>query len=468
MLNEFIQSLQNKKIHVVGVSGAEGSNMLRFLVKHGLRGIYIHDYIHRSELDKNYRIWHKGLHVNERENALKQFNEDMTSCILYDAAHYLEGIDGADIIFVPQSWRLYKENKPLFRVFQKKVPFYTLTRLYLDYAPSQVIGVTGTVGKGSVCNLLVECLKKLGKKVYFAGNETWRKQVLDEIDEMTKDSYLVLEISHRQLLDPFTKAPHIAAITNIFPNHLDELSLNEYIKTKKSLFSKQSENDIAILNRGNSKVMREIVPAVKAQIYFYDVKEKKMNTNSVQKLYSYLMSIKSDQNMENIFCAVTVLDALKVNLHKIIPLIQSIPTLPARCQKVGDINGRTIVDDIKSTTPWATMSAVTRFTPNLLLICGGKTKGIDYGLFATIVLSSCREVVCLKSELSDYLQQKNIGEKLIIVDALNSAMKRALIDSKEGDTILISPAAAFFYSSFIKDNLSIKRIITFLVQEGRT
>ena len=92
-------------------------------------------------------------------------------------------------------------------------------------------------------------------------------------------------------------------------------------------------------------------------------------------------------------------------------------------------------------------------------------KEIDYRKYIEYVNSLQCEIVCLKSELGKYMEKAGMKSKLYIADSLTHAMRKALAISKENDTILISPGAAYFYSSFIKDNLSIKRILTSLAQE---
>src|SRR3990167_3989766 len=250
-LNLFLNSLKGKNIHLIGASGSEGSSLLDLLVSSKISAVTAHDFVQKEQLEKNYKLWHKGLSVHERNKLFTEFEKNLERVEFHDRDSYLEGIQKADIIFVPQSWRLYPRNKQLFDLKNKGIPFYSLMRLYLDYSKAKIIAVTGTVGKGSVAYLIYEILKRSGKTVYFTGNETWTRQLADQLNVMTRSDFLVLEVSHRQLLDGFSRASAMVVFTNLYPNHLDEVSWQEYIRIKLSLIKKQTNNQITVINYDN-------------------------------------------------------------------------------------------------------------------------------------------------------------------------------------------------------------------------
>lgn len=461
-MDEFINSLKEKSIHVVGVTGAEGSNILRFLLKHKLTDITAHDYSQTDDLEKNFKLWHKGVSNLEKEKLYKQFLADLSSVKHYSGKDYLKGITGARIIFVPQSWRLYKDkNLLLWRALEKGIPFYTLTRLYLELSRATVVGVTGTVGKGSVANLIVQLLEMSGKTVYFAGNETWKLQLADKLDKMKKEDILVLEISHRQLLDGISKAPHIAVFTNLYPNHLDEMSFDEYKKTKLNLLFAQHPDDYAILNY-DDRTLRNIAKLLRSKVIFYGGKNPDMNTKSVQKIFDLIMNNNSIHYNINILAAIAAVDLLGIKPPQSVKYLIQTTALPARLQHVGNIHGINFYDDIKSTTPWAALIALNKLGSDTILICGGDTKGIDYSLFYSHVKNRVKRIIFLESELARSTVNKLPDELFQITHNLTEAIKIAYQYANEGDNVLISPAAAFFYTYFIKGKESIKKIITFL------
>ncbi len=462
-MDEFIKNLQGKSIHVVGVTGAEGSSILRFLVKHNISNITAHDFSSIDSLEKNFKLWHKGIESLERDKLYKQFIADLNNAHLKLGLNYLENIENADIIFVPQSWRLYKkENEPLFRVADK-IPFYSLTRLYLDFAPAQIIAVTGTVGKGSTANIIYQLLKKglsANRRMYFAGNETWMLQLADKLDEMTKEDILVLEISHRQLQDDFSRAPRMAIITNFYPNHLDEVSWEEYLKLKLALINKQKSTDIAILNY--DIVQLRLTEKLKSKIIYFSGKYIEMNTKSIQKIHTQIMNNKSDHYAMNILAGMTVCDFLGLSVEKMLKIMPQIQSLPARLELLETFDNIRFYDDIKSTTPWATLAGLKKLGKNTILVCGGRTKGIDYKEFSIEVEKLVKHIIVLKSELGEKLVRLlPIGLCEEVTD-LYRALQIAYKQAQKEDNILISPAAGFFYSDFIKGKKSIRRLITSL------
>ncbi len=461
-MDKFLEEIKNKKIHVVGVTGAEGSNILRFLVKNGIQNITVHDLLLENSLEKSYKLWHKGLTVDERDEYFRQFEKDLSETVFYSKDKYLYGIQSAEIIFVPQSWRLYKSyNAPLWAVKNKNIPFYSLTRLYLDLTPAKIIAVTGTVGKGSVANIIYQILKLQRQNVYFAGNETWKVQVLDQFDRMTNKDILILEVSHRQLQDGISRSPHIGVITNLYPNHLDEVTWEEYIKLKISLFEKQKEEDYSVLN-WDIPQLREIGARLKSKVNYFSAANKIMNIKSIQEYFSRLMNIKSDQYMSNILASSTVLNILGIDLLTVINNIPKVLTLPARLEFLGEKSGVGFYDDLKSTTPWATEEALRKLGKNTILILGGKTKGINYRDFITKIFDITKEVILLESQLCKLFQKQLPEKQLTILKDFRQAIEFAYQKAEEGDNILLSPAAGFFYTDFIKGKKSLRKIITSL------
>lgn len=461
-MDKFIQKLKGKSIHVVGVTGAEGSNILKFLIKHRLTNIAAHDYSHPDNLENNFKEWHKSISNIEKERLYQQFVSDLSLVKLNTGKDYLKDILSADIIFVPQSWRLYKsQNSLLWQAKKKGILFYSLTRLYLELTKATVIGVTGTVGKGSVANLIYQLLVKSGKKVYFAGNETWMRQLADKLDEMKKEDILVLEISHRQLLDGISRAPHVVVFTNLYPNHLNEMSWDDYRKIKLSLLRAQKSDDYAILNY-DDVILRNISKELKSKVFYYSEEIRNMNTESVQYIYNILMNNNSIHYNINILAAITAVELLGIKSDQSAKYLSKTTALPARLQPMGDIHGVNFYDDIKSTTPWATLSAINKLGSNTILICGGDTKGIDYSDFCKKIKNKIKRVISLESELAKLLK-KVISDKLMIsTDNLAKAIEIAYQYADKGDNVVISPSAAFFYTYFIKGKGSIKKIITSL------
>lgn len=459
-----ISEFKNKAIHIIGVTGSEGSAILRFLVKEKFTDITVHDYTSFTSLEKSFKLWHKGLPVEKRNDAYKLFVEDIRSVRNSFETDYLKGIESADVIFAPQSWRLYtNQNAKLFEAFWKGIPFYSLTSLYLDLSKANVIAVTGTVGKGSVSHLIFNILKENGKTVYYGGNDTWSIQSLEHIYEMSSDSYLILEISHRQMQEGIQKAPDIAVFTNIYPNHLDEISWEEYKKLKYSIFYLQTSSQIAVLNKDFTELV-ELSKQVSSNIVFFSTKNIELNTKYVQKVFRYFMNNKSEHIFENIIAVSSVMEVLNIPVAQTIEKISKLKPPSARIQKIAHKGGVSWYDDIKSTTPWATLGLIEKLGNKTILIMGGKTKGIDYKEPILNIRKGVTELIILESELSREVKTYLESNSYMVVTTLHEALSLALKDAKQGYSVAVSPGAAYFYSEFIKGRESIRQILTSLLQ----
>ncbi len=470
-MKDFIAKLREKTVHVVGVAGAEGSSILRFLVKHNITNITAHDFSRKADVEKNFKLWHKGIEFSGRDKLCQQFQADLNNINLKLESDYLEGIEKADIIFVPQSWRLYKkENRSLFGITDE-IPFYSLTRLYLDCAPAKIVAVTGTVGKGSTANIIHQLLKKdlpagkaglpAGRQVYYAGNDTWMPQLADKLDEMGGNDILVLEISHRQLQDGFSRAPKIAVITNLYPNHLDEVTWEKYINLKLTLVKQQQSTDMAILNY-DIPLLR-LKDILKSKTVYFSGNSPDMNTKSIQKIHALIMNNKSDHYSMNMLAGISACEILGLQPEKLIKDLPEIKSLPARLELLKNSDSIKIYDDIKSTTPWATLAGVRKLGKNTILICGGRTKGIDYNDFAVEINQLVKGVIMIKSEMGGELQKLLPVGFCKEVNDFTQALQIAYKQAQEEDNILISPAAGFFYSDFIKGRASLRKLVTSLL-----
>lgn len=83
----------------------------------------------------------------------------------------------------------------------------------------------------------------------------------------------VAEISSFQLETMVTFKPHVTAILNITPDHLDRhKTLENYIAIKESITKNQDENDFCVLNY-NDPVLREFGKTPRCKVIFFSSSE---------------------------------------------------------------------------------------------------------------------------------------------------------------------------------------------------
>lgn len=218
-----IEFLKDKNILILGY-GKQGKSTFKYLRKHFPdKKIAIADkneFIDKSELDSN-------IDFKLGEN-------------------YLDNIEKYDLIIKAPGVNLKDID---VSNFENKI--ITDYELLLNYTSGLKIGVTGTKGKSTTSTFIYNVLKEQGKKVFLLGNIG--TPILDEIDNITEDSYIVIEVSSHTL--EFAKAsPNIAILLDIYPEHLDHCTLDDYIKSKFNIAKFQDKDDIFIFNAENELI----------------------------------------------------------------------------------------------------------------------------------------------------------------------------------------------------------------------
>src|SRR3989337_2960237 len=137
---------------------------------------------------------------------------------------YLKNLDKYDLIVRSPGVKL----EPLKGVPKEKIT--SQTKLFFDFCPCPIIGVTGTKGKGTTSSLIYEMLKKDEKDANLGGNIG--TPPFEFLDKLNDDSFEVLEMSSFQLMD-LQKSPHIAVMLMGTSEHLDyHKDVFEYIEAK--------------------------------------------------------------------------------------------------------------------------------------------------------------------------------------------------------------------------------------------
>ena len=148
-----------------------------------------------------------------------------------------------------------KLDHPVVLKAQKlNIPIITELEVAYRYLPEvKIIGITGSNGKTTTTTIIYNILKEAGLPVHLAGNIGL--PLCNQIDDIKKDDILVVEISSHQLVNLDKFKVDIAVLTNLSPVHLDHFGTYENYKNNKlRIFNNQSEEDIAILNKGDDEV----------------------------------------------------------------------------------------------------------------------------------------------------------------------------------------------------------------------
>jgi len=238
-----------------------------------------------------------------------------------------ESLTGYDVIFRSPGWPIFDKN--IQEALKYGVKLNSAIRLFFDLCPTHnIVGVSGTKGKGTTSALISHILEKGGKKVWFGGNIG--VPVFPFLDRIKKNHWVVLELSSFQLEDT-TRSPHIAVFTNFYSEHLSaadpnnpnyHMSLREYWRSKINLFRYQKRSDYAVINDRLRNKNFDVCIAKK--IYF--------------KKSSLLTKLPGRHNKENIAAAVNVAEIIGIKGDAITKAIESFHGLEHRIERIGEIN----------------------------------------------------------------------------------------------------------------------------------
>ncbi len=308
-----------------------------------------------------------------------------------DDKNYLEKINQCDIIIKSPGIPYYPEIK---RAKDQGKIITSATQIFFDLFKGKIIGVTGTKGKSQTAALIYEVLKEGGLDVALVGNIG--KPALEQLDK----DLIVYELSSFQLAD-LQKSPHIAVITNIYPDHLDyHGSFENYKKAKENITKYQTGKDILIRMSG--------VDAAKA----------------VAKIF------KIPQNIVSL-------------------AIKNFKPLPHRLEFVGQVKGIKFYNDSLSTNPHATIYGLKILGDDVeTLIAGGFDRGVDYSILGPVIASSKIQNLILFPDTGEKIWKSVKGKaervKKFEANNMGEAVKIAFENTSPGKICLMSPSSASF------------------------
>ncbi len=472
-----IEDLKKKNIHVLGVSGAEGSAVLEFLADNGIKNITAHDFCDEDKFKESFFSFHDRLNKKEKESAfekvfrLRQGFGGQGKIKFNYKDTYLDQVEKADLVFVPQSWFRYPQNSVLHQ-YKGRIEFSNITKLYFQFCKGKIIAVTGTSGKSTTSALVNDVMKRGYKsgKVYFTGNDRENVQVLNDIFEIKENDILVLEVSNRQLMIDLKKSPHIGIITNISPNHMDDhKTFTDYITTKRSLLRYQKKDDFAILNFDND-ITKDIGLDIDSTVYFFSRKGRvdrgayvKFNEITIldgareKRICSVLdLKIPGPHNIENSLAASLVGYLMGINTKDIREALLGFKGIKSRLELVKEIDGISYIEDSSACNPEGAAVAVSSFRKPMLLIAGGSRKKPYPGEFdrmADSVINSKVKMAFLIGERAETIKQalknssirfQKAGPIIKICDSLEDAVISASKSAKKGDIVIMSPGCESF------------------------
>jgi UDP-N-acetylmuramoylalanine--D-glutamate ligase len=370
---------------------------------------------------------------------------------------YLRNLDNYDLVVRSPGIKISDLEK-----YVKREKITSQIKLFFDLCPAEIIGVTGTKGKGTTASLIYEMLKKQGFDAYVGGNIGIPPFVF--LDRLNVQSKVVLELSSFQLMD-LKKSPHIAVMLMITSEHLDwHSSVEEYIDAKRNLLKGQREIDFAILNRDypatnesdiqtSGKIFTTSREREAAEEGCF-VREGKVwmrtEIGEVQIIDTAEILLPGKHNLENVCAASMAAGLVGVSVENIASVLKTFKGLEHRLELVATINGVRYYDDSFSTTPETAIAAIEAFKEPEVLILGGSNKNSDFTELGKVISKSENVKLIIGIGVEWERIKAQIAESLSPIPVIEGAKDMQTIVAAaaklavSGDVVLLTPACASF------------------------
>ena len=320
------------------------------------------------------------------------------------------------------------------------------TELAYAYCTSRIIAITGTNGKTTTTALIEHILTQAGRSAKACGNYGFPLSEVVLMDPAPE--FAVLEISSFQLETIINFKPEIAIWLNFAPDHMDRYKkVEDYYNAKCRLFENMGRNQIAIVREGEQ--LPEIKPrrvgfssvVSSGQLYYAD--------GNIMEGGRVLMPLRGTtmeqaHNAENTMAATLACRALGIDAEDIAKGVHSFCPPGHRCETVAEMDGILWLNDSKSTNLHSTEAAVRSQTRPIVLIAGGKDKGLDYNAINPMLRDKARCCIVFGQIKEQLRATFSPICPTHVVDTVEEAVAEAARQAQRGDVVLFSPGTSSF------------------------
>ncbi len=427
--------IEGKRALVVGL-GVSGYWASRWLMTHGAK-VTVTD-------------------TRSREKLSSAFYEDLAGKgITFElGGHQGKSFQNADMIIispgVPHTLSLLQEAR------ERGVSIMGELELASRITPTPLIAVTGTNGKSTVTACLGSLLQNAGMAVYVGGN-IGTPLMAYACGEMSA-TYVVVEVSSFQLDTAETFSPYIAIILNISPDHLDRYQdFEAYTRSKKKIFSRQGPDQYLIVNN-EDEILAGVSPETGVSVLRYGFQKREGQATFLQdrvimapgksgEMVRYptgSFGMPGDHNILNLQAVILAGHILSIDTATIQATLNKFKGLPHRLERVGEKDGVIFYNDSKATNGEAAIEAIQSLSCPIVLIAGGKHKGLRYEKLAAVSAGRVKEAIFI-GEAREQLGKAFEGIVAYhLAEGLEEAVRLAFSLAEGGEAVLLSPACSSF------------------------
>lgn len=351
--------------------------------------------------------------------------------------------------------------------------------VFFEVCPCPILAVTGSDGKTTTTTLIAEMLKAEGKRVWLGGNIG--QPLLPMAGEMKAEDFAVVELSSFQLMT-MSKAPHVAVITNVTPNHLDvHKDMAEYVSAKEHIFLGQGKDDLLVCNLDND-LTAAMAKKAPGRVRTFSRQEKvesgaffendTIYYNGTPWITREDIRIPGLHNVENYMAAICAV-ADYIRPETALQVAREFAGVEHRIEFVRQVRGVKYYNDAIATSPARAIAGLHSFDQKLIVIAGGYDKKIPFDAYGE---EACRHVklLILSGATAQKLRQavenapsyKDCGIKIAEKATLEEAVQFAWEQAQEGDIVTLSPVCASFdaYPNFMTKGRAYKEMVSRLCE----
>lgn len=318
-----------------------------------------------------------------------------------------------------------------------------------------IIGVTGTKGKGTTSTLITKMLEAAGKRVHLGGNIGLDPLQLFKND-IQSDDWVVLELANFQLID-LKHSPKIAVCLMVVPEHLNwHEDFEEYIAAKQQLFIHQNPDDIAIYY-ANDENSLSIADASEGILVPYmsepgaSVVENRVVIENQTLCTVDEIALLGKHNWQNICAAVTAVWQICQNKEAIHKVATTFAGLSHRIEFLRTKDDVTYYNDSFASGVHATQAACLAIDAKKVLIVGGYDRDLPLDHFADFIHDNARSfrklliIGAVQDKLAAALTAKGFDNFVCSrATTMSEVVKHAQSLAQDGDAVLLSPGFASF------------------------
>lgn len=422
--------MQKKWAEPVGILGfgVEGRSTFDYFVRNGYKEIVVMD---KNPID--LPPVPQGVHVKS-----------------FFGEKYMDGLK--DSVTVVRSAGIYPLQRELFAFQMNGGLLTSQIEMFLSETRSKsVVGVTGTLGKGSTVSMIRHALEACRVPAVIGGN--FGVPALDLLKDETADRISILELSSFQLMT-LSVSPHVGVVLRVSSEHLDwHKSVEEYRDAKANLVRWQKRNDCCIYLKDAAPSAAIARESGAQKLSFGSRDADAIFSPESLSLDGYTLKlseckVRGAYQLENMAAALLAVKALGRDVPTALQSLKSYESLPFRMEFKGERRGIEFYNDSYATRPDATIAAVKSMKRPFALILGGSEKNADFSELSETLsrMSNLKRVALIgatASRMQESLRRFGVSVPMGIFPDLEAAFADAC-SFGEGSAVLMSPACASF------------------------